>query len=88
MTALPEDGRKASGGSSGVVLALAMVAGFAAFWATAASLQWPDLLDPQWRTRGQLEWWLEVAKTCVPYLVGVVVGFGVKRLLQSWANTT
>ncbi len=67
-------------------MTVAVVAGFAAFWAIGASLAWPDLLDPQWRTRGQWAWILEVAKTFVPVLAGLVVGVGVKRLLYQWAK--
>ena len=66
----------------GVLLA-AVIVGGAASWMIARSLVWPDLLDPQWRTRGQLAWTLEAGKPFVLCLVGCFVAAGVARLLTS-----
>jgi hypothetical protein len=59
-----------------------LCAGVAAFLPTFASLEWPDLLDAQWRTRGQLAWYLEVGKSFLPFLVGALVAVVVARLTR------
>lgn len=57
-------------------------AAIAAFALTAASLDWPDLLDEQWRTRGQLAWYLEAGKGFLPFLAGGLVAAVIARLTR------
>lgn len=66
---------------SNVVKLIAVLLGAAAAYATALILApWPDLLDDEASALGQIGWYVEMFKTPLPFLVGVLVYIGSKGL--------